>query len=75
LKFEHAEASTALESAVRSVIDDSPRLGVFLGVYNIMMQLHVHNERCRARDAKQELCEAKAARLDEIEQRRSIPKE
>jgi len=48
-------------------VRDNPRMALFLGTMCIMMQLHVHNEKCEVREAELSLCQAKAERLDKIE--------
>lgn len=56
-------------------VDNKPRLAVFFGCLGIMMQLHVHNEKCRTRDAKDALLQAKAERFDQGERGQSSPTE
>lgn len=63
------------KKAIAALVDSDPRLALFGASFGIMMQLHVHNEKCRGRDLTEEGYRLKAARLDEIEPRRSTPTE
>lgn len=54
-------------------ISDDPRMALFLGTWSIMLQLHLHNEKCEVREAELKLCQAKAERLDKIEPPQSTP--
>jgi hypothetical protein len=68
-------ARPGTENSIIALADGSPRLALFAGSFNIMTQLHLHNEKCIGREATEELYRLKAARLDEIEPHQSTATE
>jgi hypothetical protein len=49
----------------REIVDKNVKLGLFCASMNVMMQLHLHHERCARRDSETELYRAKARLFDE----------